>query len=110
MNFYTEQHRFYWGVDLHARTLAGCLLDHAGQVVFADSGAANPTAFLQAIAPFRDGLAVACECRFAWYWLADLCHEQQIPFVLGHALGPPVEPGSTGFSPGNVPLARDHCV
>jgi len=23
---------------------------------------------------------------FAWYWLADLCHEQDIPFVLGHAL------------------------
>jgi transposase len=23
---------------------------------------------------------------FAWYWLADLCQEQQIPFVLGHAL------------------------
>jgi transposase len=23
---------------------------------------------------------------FAWYWLADLCHDQSIPFVLGHAL------------------------
>src|SRR5215470_9258223 len=23
---------------------------------------------------------------FAWYWLADLCHEQHIDFVLGHAL------------------------
>jgi transposase len=23
---------------------------------------------------------------FAWYWLADLCAEQKIPFVLGHAL------------------------
>jgi len=23
---------------------------------------------------------------FAWYWLADLCAERQIPFVLGHAL------------------------
>ena len=33
-----------------------------------------------------DGLAVACECMFAWYWLADLCQEEEIPFVLGHAL------------------------
>ena len=32
------------------------------------------------------GLAVACECMFAWYWLADLCQEESIPFVLGHAL------------------------
>jgi transposase len=23
---------------------------------------------------------------FAWYWLADLCEDQKIPFVLGHAL------------------------
>jgi transposase len=23
---------------------------------------------------------------FAWYWLADLCEDQSIPFVLGHAL------------------------
>ena len=23
---------------------------------------------------------------FAWYWLADLCADQGIPFVLGHAL------------------------
>ena len=23
---------------------------------------------------------------FAWYWLADLCAKQGIPFVLGHAL------------------------
>jgi hypothetical protein len=23
---------------------------------------------------------------FAWYWLADLCGRESIPFVLGHAL------------------------
>lgn len=23
---------------------------------------------------------------FTWYWLADLCAKEQIPFVLGHAL------------------------
>lgn len=29
---------------------------------------------------------VGCECMFAWYWLADLCEDEKIPFVLGHAL------------------------
>jgi transposase len=29
---------------------------------------------------------VAVECIFTWDWLADLCAEQGIPFVLGHAL------------------------
>jgi hypothetical protein len=47
---------------------------------------AAPEAFLKAVAPYRDGLVVAVECIFTWYWLADLCAEQGIPFVLGHAL------------------------
>ena len=29
---------------------------------------------------------IGCECIFNWYWLADLCDEKGIPFVLGHAL------------------------
>jgi transposase len=86
MRFYTRQHRFYCGVDLHARTLSVHLLDPDGRTVLATTLPADPKAFLQAVAPYRDGLAVACECMFAWYWLADLCAEQQIPFVLGHAL------------------------
>jgi len=86
MRFYTGQHRFYGGVDLHARTLAVCILDASGAVVLRRTVAASRAAFLEAVAPYRDGLAVACECMFAWYWLADLCQEQGIPFVLGHAL------------------------
>jgi len=86
MRFYNQSHRFYCGVDLHARTLALCILDAAGATVLQKTISAASDAFLKTIAPFRDGLAVACECMFAWYWLADLCHEEQIPFVLGHAL------------------------
>jgi hypothetical protein len=33
MRFYTTQHRFYCGVDLHARTMHLCVLDQAGTVV-----------------------------------------------------------------------------
>ena len=29
---------------------------------------------------------VCVECLFTWYWLADLCTQEGIPFVLGHAL------------------------
>src|SRR5919201_589733 len=86
MRFYNQQHRFYCGVDLHARSLSLHALDAEGQSVLAKTIAARPEAFLQAVAPFRDGLAVACECMFAWYRLADLCCQEQIPFVLGHAL------------------------
>jgi transposase len=86
MRFYNRQHRFYCGVDLHARTLSLHVLDAHGETALAKTLPASPKAFLQAVGPFRDGLAVACECMFAWYWLADLCEQENIPFVLGHAL------------------------
>jgi transposase len=47
---------------------------------------ASPETFLKAIAPYREALVVAVECIFTWYWLADLCAQEGIPFVLGHAL------------------------
>jgi transposase len=86
MRFYNQPHRFYCGIDLHASTMYLCVLDAAGQIVFHEDLPTNPDAFLQAIAPFRDDLVVCCECLFCWYWLADLCHDENICFVLGHVL------------------------
>jgi transposase len=86
MRFYTLQHRFYCGIDLHARTMHVCILDHQGQVVFDKKLPCQPKALLSAVAPFRDGLVIGVECMFAWYWLADLCQAEHIDFVLGHAL------------------------
>jgi transposase len=86
MRVYTKQHRFYCGIDLHARSMHLCILDQAGTVVLDKNIAARPEAFLKAIAPFRPDLVVAAECMYAWYWLADLCAQEKVPFVLGHAL------------------------
>jgi len=86
MRFYQQQHRFYCGIDLHARSMYLCILDQEGTIRLHQNFAADAKAFRQAIAPYRDGLVVAAECMFAWYWLADLCRAEGIPFVLGHAL------------------------
>jgi transposase len=86
MHCYQQQHRFYCGVDLHARTMFVHVLDHKGKTVFEQDLPADPEAFLRAIKPFRKDLVVGVECMFAWYWLADLCAEEGIPFALGHAL------------------------
>jgi transposase len=86
MRCYNQPHRFYCGVDLHARSLYAHVLDARGKTVLDRDLPASPTAFLDAIQPFRDGLVVGAECMFAWYWLADLCEAERIPFVLGHAL------------------------
>jgi transposase len=44
------------------------------------------TRFLKLIGPYRDDIVVGVECIFSWYWLADLCQAEGIPFILGHAL------------------------
>ncbi len=46
----------------------------------------DPEAFFELIFPYIDDIAVGVECVFCWYWLADLCAEHHIRFVLGHAL------------------------
>jgi len=83
---YNHPHRFYCGVDLHARTMFLHVLDHKGKTLFEQDLLADPAAFLRAIKPFRKDLVVGVECMFAWYWLADLCEDHGIPFALGHAL------------------------
>jgi transposase len=86
MRFYNRQHRFYCGVDLHARTMYLCVLDQQGQTVLHQNYPTSPEALLQALQPYREDVVVCCECLFCWYWLADVCAAHGIPFVLGHAL------------------------
>jgi transposase len=86
MRTYNTPHAYYCGVDLHARTLFVHVLDHTGTTRLERELPASPAPLLDALGPYRDGLVVGCECTFAWYWLADLCERESIPFVLGHAL------------------------
>src|SRR4051812_41243458 len=86
MRFYDRQHRFYAGIDLHARTMHLCVLDSSGTVVCDVNLPCRPDAFLAAIAPYRSDVIVGVECMFGWYWLSDLCHQEKVPFVIGHAL------------------------
>jgi transposase len=86
MRFYTKQHQFYCGIDLHARSMYVCIVDHNGAILVHRNMKAAPESFLKAVAPSRDGLVVAVACLFTWYWLADLCAQEGLPCVLGHAL------------------------
>lgn len=86
MNVYTGIHSYYCGIDLHARTMYVCVLDKEGKTVYHKNIPCRPDRFLQAIEPFRGDIVVGVECIFCWYWLADVCEEEGIDFVLGHAL------------------------
>lgn len=86
MKFYTQNHMHYCGIDLHARSMYLCILNHDGKILAHRNTPTSPEHFLKVVAPFREDLVVAVECIFTWYWLADLCQRENIKFVLGHAL------------------------
>ena len=86
MRFYTQHHQFYCGIDLHARSMYVCIMNHGGEILLHRNMAATDTDLLRVIDPYRKDLVLAVECIFTWYWVADLCHQIGVEFVLGHAL------------------------
>jgi transposase len=63
-----------------------CILDRDGEIVVPRNRKASPDALLKVVAPYREDIVVAVEGLVTWYWLADLCAQEEIPCVLGHAL------------------------
>ena len=86
MKFYSKQHKYYCGIDLHARKMFVCVLNDKGKVLIHKNIKTDPEPLLELIAPFNDDLVIGVECVFCWYWLSNLCQDHQIPFILGHAL------------------------
>ena len=86
MRFYNNQPPILCGVDLHARTMYVCVLDQHGDTVFDKNLPADPDSLPRRHRALPRRTRRRCECMFAWYWLADLCEDESIPFVLGHAL------------------------
>lgn len=86
MRFYTISHKYYCGIDLHTKMMYVCILDADANILIHKNIPTNGKAFLKLIEPYREDIVVGVECMFSWYWLADLCDEQGIKFILGHAL------------------------
>ena len=59
MRFYTQQHRYYCGIDLHARTI--CIIDSEGTVLFHRNMPTERGALLRAINSYRDDLVIAVD-------------------------------------------------
>jgi hypothetical protein len=58
IRFYTSQHRFYCGIDLHARTMHLCILAHDGKVMLDRNLPCDFPTLLETIAPYRDGIVI----------------------------------------------------
>ena len=86
MNFYKEQHKYYCGIDLHARKMYVCILDYKGKMKVHQNINTDPELLFELVFPYIDDIVIGVECIFCWYWVADFCNEHKIPFILGHAL------------------------
>jgi len=87
MKYYTSTTQFNCGIDLHARQMYVCLMDHQGKKLVHTNVKDNDFSyFLKLVEPYKHSLTVCCECMFGWYWLADACQAAGLTFVLAHAL------------------------
>ena len=53
MRFYKQQHQFYCGIDLHAKTMHVCLVDQAGEILVHQNLKTQPDRFFGAISPYQ---------------------------------------------------------
>ena len=86
MRFYNEHHKFYVGIDLHARQMYICVMDSSGEIHHHQNHPTTPESLALIIHLFGKDLIIGVECMFSWYWVADFCEEHNVPFILGHAL------------------------
>ena len=85
MRFYKNQHQFYIGIDLHARTMYICVINNIGETVFHKNMECSRDNLELVTNNFGKDIVVGVECIFTWYWVADFCAENGIDFALGHA-------------------------
>ncbi len=86
MRFYNQQHKYYCGIDLHARNMYVCIISQGGEIMVHKNIRTDPKAFLRLIQPYLEDFIVGVECLFCWYWVSDFCVDHDITFTLGHAL------------------------
>ena len=82
MRFYKNQHQFYIGIDLHARTMYVCVINNLGETVFHKNMICSTENLELVTNTFGKDIVIGVECIFTWYWIADFCAENGIDFAL----------------------------
>jgi hypothetical protein len=67
MRFYTQQHLYYCGIDLHTKNMYVCILNQAGKIRVHENIHTSPQALHCVIKPYLPDMALAVECIFTWY-------------------------------------------
>ena len=77
--------KYVCGIDLHAREMYACVMNEKGEILFHRNMRTDFDQFKKKMQPFLPYLSVGVESTHMYYWLADACQENYIPFYLGHA-------------------------
>jgi len=64
MIFYTQQHQYYCGIDLHGRKMYVCIIDQKGKIRVHENIQTNPERFFELVFPFLDYIVIGVECVF----------------------------------------------
>jgi hypothetical protein len=86
MRFYTKQHQYYCGIDLHTKNMYVCIVNQAGNTLYHYNLPARKDSLFLAIKPCLPNIMIALEPIFSCYWIAHFCALHHIPCVLGFAL------------------------
>jgi transposase len=76
----------YCGIDLHARRSQVCVIDREGEVLVNRKVPNRIELILEILEPFGEGIPVAVESTFNWYWLVDALQDAGHEVHLGHPL------------------------
>ena len=58
MRFYNQQHKFYCGIDLHARKMYVCIIDQKGKTRVHENLKTDPEALFDIIFPFLEDVVI----------------------------------------------------
>jgi transposase len=85
MNLFIKT-KYVCGIDLHAQTMAICIMDKNGKVLVKKSIKCTIDLLMELLKPYRKRISVGVESTYNWYWLLDGLKRHKVPCFLGHAL------------------------
>ena len=85
MELATMKTEYVCGIDLHSRSMYICIMNQKGDIQLHRNIRNDFHFFKSLIEDYSGDISVGCESMHSYYWLADGCIENNIPFYLGHA-------------------------
>lgn len=85
MEFAKIKTQYVGGVDLHSSTMYLCIMDKQGNILTHRNMRNDFQLFNSLVLKYKPDISVGAESMHSYYWLADGCIQEDIPFYLGHA-------------------------